>query len=42
MKSTLRSLFLVVLFMLICASSWQSEANHVAAADIYYEYLYRH
>ncbi|GBL34407.1 hypothetical protein EMGBS15_00020 [Filimonas sp.] len=36
MKSTLRSLFLVVIFIL---SAWQSEANHGAAADIYYEYL---
>lgn len=36
MKSTLRSLFLVVIFL---ATAWQSKATHVAAADIYYEYL---
>ena len=36
MKSTLRSLFLVVIFL---ATAWQSKATHVSAADIYYEYL---
>ena len=36
MKSTLRSLFLVVIFLV---TAWQSKATHVAAADIYYEYV---
>lgn len=36
MKITLRSLLLILLF---ASAAWQSKATHVAAADVYYEYL---